>query len=170
MCHAATAGSPYRTSYLVGMALGVVVWLFIATKLLSNGTTWGKTLAVVIVALGGWRIYVVGSDVMGDRAVSSIGAHIATDASASELRSLAASVKPGEVVMYSTTECGYCAQAKGWLHQYGFAFDECNMSVSERCESEFRSYGGNGTPYLVVRGHHMRDGFDSDEFVALLKQ
>jgi hypothetical protein len=33
---------------------------------------------------------------------------------------------------------------------------------------DFTRYGGTGTPYLVVRGHHMKDGFDSDQFLALL--
>lgn len=90
--------------------------------------------------------------------------------SAGELVALATTVKPGDVVMYSTTECTYCAQAKSWLNQYGFPFTECNMSVSADCEREFRSFGANGTPYLIVRGQHMKDGFDSDEFIALLKK
>ena len=93
-----------------------------------------------------------------------------SDTSAEGLARLAATGKPGEVTMYSTTECGYCAQAKGWLHQYGFAFTECNMSVSAQCEHEFKNLGADGTPYLIVRGHPMKDGFDSDEFVALLSQ
>jgi glutaredoxin len=95
------------------------------------------------------------------------------DASAAELSALAASVKPGDVVMYSTTECPYCARAKSWLNQYGFAFTECNMSVSDLCQREFQSYGGVGTPYLVVhhggQTHHIKDGFDSDEFLAALR-
>jgi len=126
--------------------------------MMKNGTAWGKVLVVALLAFGGWRIY-----------HASITAHFGADAEA-ELRTLASGVRPGEVVMYSTTECQYCVQAKSWLTQYGFAFEECNMSVDARCESEFRSYNATGTPYLVVRGHHMKDGFDSDEFVALLKR
>ncbi|MDB5815468.1 MAG: glutaredoxin-like protein [Rhodocyclales bacterium] len=89
--------------------------------------------------------------------------------SASELSALAVGVKANEVVMYSTSECPYCAQAKNWLNQNGFAFTECNMSEAHRCEDEFRSYGGIGTPYLVVRGHHVKDGFDPDEFLTALR-
>jgi glutaredoxin len=92
------------------------------------------------------------------------------NAGTEELARLAATVKPDEVVMYSTTECGYCAQAKSWLDQYGFAFKECNMSISPECVREFKSYGADGTPYLIVRGHHMKDGFDSDVFISLLKR
>ena len=94
------------------------------------------------------------------------------DLSTTQLQTLAASVKAEEVVMYSTTECPYCREAKGWLAQNGFAFTECNMSVERRCEAEFNAYGGNGTPFLVIRRngkeHHMKDGFDSDEFLAAL--
>ena len=90
--------------------------------------------------------------------------------STEQMHALASRVKAGDVMMYTTTECPYCAQAKGWLRQNGFAFNECNMTLSRECEREFVSYGGNGTPYLVVRGRHMKDGFDSDQFLALLKQ
>lgn len=94
------------------------------------------------------------------------------DLSTAQIQTLAASVKAEEVVMYSTTDCSYCHAAKGWLAQNGFAFTECNMSVQRRCESEFKAYRGNGTPFLVIRRgdkeHHMKDGFDSDEFLAAL--
>ena len=96
-----------------------------------------------------------------------------SDLTTPQIQTLAASVKAEEVVMYSTTECPYCREAKGWLAQNGFAFTECNMSVERRCEAEFKAYGGNGTPFLVIRRvgkeHHMKDGFDSDEFLAALR-
>ncbi len=92
--------------------------------------------------------------------------------SSSDITRLASTVRPGDVVMYSTTECGYCTQAKGWLASNGFAFTECNMSIEDRCETEFRNLGGNGTPFLVItRGsktYRMKNGFDSDEFLSLL--
>ncbi len=103
----------------------------------------------------------------------SSGSSTTADLSAVQIQALAASIKPEEVVMYSTTECSYCAQAKGWLAQNGFAYTECNMSIEPHCESEFKAYGANGTPFLVIRRggkeHHMKDGFDSDEFLAALR-
>jgi glutaredoxin len=89
---------------------------------------------------------------------------------AENLRTLAATVQAGDVVMYSTSECPYCAEAKSWLNQHGFAFTECNMSVNKQCITEFKSYGADGTPFLIVRGHQMKDGFDSDEFIAALSK
>ena len=129
---------------------------------------WGKLIMAVAVVWGVWT----GLQVARNKHIGapSVGASFSGDISTAELSALATTVQAGEVVMYSTTECTYCAQAKGWLNQYGFAFTECNMSVSSECEREFNSYGGKGTPYLVVRGHYMKDGFDSDEFLAALKQ
>jgi hypothetical protein len=43
-----------------------------------------------------------------------------TDLSAKQIQILAASVKAEDVVMYSTTECPYYREAKGWLAQNGF--------------------------------------------------
>ncbi len=91
-----------------------------------------------------------------------------------QLHALAATVKAEKVVMYTTTECPYCREAKAWLSQYGFAFTECNMSLSNQCIDEFKSYGANGTPFLIIRRgnkvHQMNDGFDSNEFLAALQQ
>ena len=86
-----------------------------------------------------------------------------------QLQALAVTVKAGEIVVYSTPECTYCAQAKSWLNQYGFAFTDCDMRAEPRCEREFMAHGGTGTPYLIVRGHHLKNGFDSDEFLAALR-
>jgi glutaredoxin len=88
--------------------------------------------------------------------------------SSEEIANIAATVSAGEVVMYTTTSCGYCAQARHWLNQYRIAFTECNTDTSDRCARELTAYGGDGVPYLVVRGQHMREGFDSDQFLTIL--
>ena len=91
-----------------------------------------------------------------------------------QVHALAATVKAEEVEMYTTTECPYCQEAKAWLNQYGFAFTECNMSLSDQCINEFKDYGANGTPFLVIRRgnkvHQMKDGFDTREFLTALQQ
>jgi|GEM_PF-1817315 len=95
-----------------------------------------------------------------------------TDWTREQVQALAASVKADEVEMYTTSECPYCAEAKTWLKQNGFAFTECNMSITPRCIDEFKDYGANGTPFLIIRRngktHEMKDGFDSQEFLTAL--
>jgi glutaredoxin len=101
------------------------------------------------------------------------GGPASSDLSEEQIRALAATVEREEVVMYTTSECPYCRQAEGWLHHYDFAFTECNMSLEAHCEDEFRSYGAEGTPFLVIRRkgqvHYMKDGFDSDEFLNAVR-
>ncbi|TXH36316.1 MAG: glutaredoxin family protein [Burkholderiaceae bacterium] len=101
------------------------------------------------------------------------GSEAAEMAREADITWLAQDVKPGQVVMYTTTDCTYCHQAKDWLADKGFAFTECNMSVDRRCEDEFRAYKANGTPFLVIRRggrtHEMHEGFDSEEFLAALR-
>lgn len=89
------------------------------------------------------------------------------------ITTLASSVKASDVVIYTTTTCGPCKEAKNWLRSNGFAFTECNMTDSASCEQEFQSYGADGTPFLVIRyggkQSYMKDGFDSQQFLALLQ-
>jgi glutaredoxin len=88
--------------------------------------------------------------------------------STENLQTLAETVQAEDIVVYTTTHCPYCAQAKGWLKKQGFAYTECNADTDSHCASDMQSFGADGTPYLVVRGHHMKNGFDTDEFLAVL--
>ncbi|MBI5924509.1 MAG: glutaredoxin family protein [Aquabacterium sp.] len=139
-----------------------------AAKPASRGVPWTALTVVLAVVVGAWwGQQALQSKALpgGGRAVASAGADL-TDA---QIRALAATVQAEDVVMYSTTDCTYCAQAKGWLSQYGFPLSECNMTTTPHCEQAFRALGADGTPYLIVRGHHMKNGFDSDEFLAALR-
>lgn len=73
------------------------------------------------------------------------------------------------MIVYTTSTCPHAAEAAAWLRQHGFAYTECNMSTTPDCERQFLQHGATGTPYLIVRGHHMKDGFDADEFLAALR-
>ncbi len=131
---------------------------------------WGKLTLFFLFAGFVWFVVVAGRGKSGNTPITE--QQSSALATRSSMQALADTVRPGDVTMYSTTECGYCTQAKSWLNQYGFAFTECNMSNVERCETEFRELGGTGTPFLVVqRGektYRMRNGFNSEEFLALL--
>lgn len=140
----------------------------------SDATTtsmpWGKLTLFFLFAGIVWLVVVAGRGRTGNTPnTEQQSSALATRLS---MQALADTVRPGDVTMYSTTECGYCTQAKSWLNQYGFAFTECNMSNVERCETEFRELGGTGTPFLIVqRGektYRMRNGFNSEEFLALM--
>lgn len=90
-----------------------------------------------------------------------------------DIQALAKTVNAEDITMYSTPDCMYCNQAKGWLNQNNIKFTDCDMTTSQQCEQEFHQYQGDGTPLIVVRKngkeHLMKDGFDSDELLMALK-
>jgi glutaredoxin/predicted RNA-binding Zn-ribbon protein involved in translation (DUF1610 family) len=156
-------GVAYAKAGDAGRGVGTAVQSYRLLEGNDGGFAWGKLLLLAAVLWGvwaGWQGWHAGGMVTQGSAVQKMGA-------------LAAKVSAGDVVMYSTSVCPYCAQAKGWLSQNGFAFTECNMSTTPSCIAEFKSLGGDGTPFLVVRQggkvSYMKDGFDSEEFLALLK-
>jgi len=120
---------------------------------MSGSLGWGKWLVIAALAFGAWQL------VQRSRT---------PDLSTEELTQLASTVRPDDVLIYTTTDCQYCAQAKAWMTQYGFAFTECDAQVRADCARDLQALG-SGVPYLVVRGHHMKNGFDSDEFIAALR-
>lgn len=124
---------------------------------------WGKWLAVAVLAYGAWT----GWQVSAKHRAQGVDAEAAS--SSGDVSALAASVKSGDVIMYTTTTCPYCAQAKGWLTQNGFSFTECDAQVSMDCARRMEELGAVGVPFLMVKGKPMKNGFDSDEFLALLK-
>jgi glutaredoxin len=92
--------------------------------------------------------------------------------SGEQIIALAGTVKAKEVTIYTSTTSPKCAEAKSWLQQHGFAFNECNTDTSTACERAFLQMGGSGTPFLVIKRHgkthYMRSGFDSNEFLGTL--
>ncbi|CAN7344249.1 glutaredoxin family protein [Pseudoduganella sp. LjRoot289] len=92
------------------------------------------------------------------------------EVSSGQIAALATQVKPGEVVVYTINDCLYCKLAKEWLDQHKVAYTECNISVDSACSEAFNGYGAHGTPFLVVRGQQMHEGFQTGVFLKLLRQ
>jgi glutaredoxin len=87
-----------------------------------------------------------------------------------QVAALAGQVGPGEVMLYTADGCLYCDLAKVWLEQRAFAYTECNMNASSACAKAFHAYGARGTPFLVVRGEQMREGFQPAVFLTILRR
>ena len=102
---------------------------------------------------------------------ASLAGKFSANPSIQQLAALAASTPSSDVLMYSAPWCSYCAAAKGWLAQYGFKYQECDIQASSDCLSQLKALDPQGgVPYLIVKGRHMKDGFNSDEFIAVLRQ
>ena len=72
---------------------------------------------------------------------------------------LRAVVKPGELVMLSSTTCSVCAHARQWFAKQNIPYRECVIETEPQCAAQFKAMGAVGTPTFVVRGRTMT-GFD----------
>jgi len=140
-----------------------------STGAATSARPWGKALAALLLVCVVWGGYKAFLKTAGG-SVSSIAVRVSGDASAEQLSTLAATVGAGDVVIYSAAWCVNCAAAKQWMSQYGFKYQDCDVEVRADCASQFRALAGDGVPYLIVKGHHMKEGFDSDEFITALRR
>jgi glutaredoxin len=76
--------------------------------------------------------------------------------SAQEVRALA---QEGDITMFTTSTCQYCAQAKSWLSTHDVPWRECNVETDARCLAQFNARGAPGVPLMSVRGRWQL-GFD----------
>lgn len=72
-----------------------------------------------------------------------------------------------KVVIYTTSHCPYCKQAKQYLTQKGIPYREVDVETSLSGKEDFRRLGGNGVPLIMV-GDKKVDGFDPKELDRLL--
>lgn len=74
--------------------------------------------------------------------------------------SVQAHARADDILMFTTTDCPYCARARAWFKQRGVPWRECNIERDEACRRVFEAQGAQGVPLLRVRGQ-WRMGFDA---------
>ncbi len=78
-----------------------------------------------------------------------------------------AAAASGPVVLYATSWCRYCAQARAYFAKNGIAYIEHDVEKSASANAEFKRLGGKGVPLIVHAGQTMR-GFSEQGFESLL--
>lgn len=58
----------------------------------------------------------------------------------------------GEVVLYATDWCGYCAKTRVLLAEEGIAYREVDIEKNASGRAQYQALGGRGVPVLDVRG------------------
>ena len=82
-----------------------------------------------------------------------------------ERRGASAAETPG-VVMYATSWCPYCKQARAYFQQQGIAYAEHDIERSAAANAEFKLLGGRGVPLILV-GNQVMKGFSEKRFESL---
>lgn len=82
---------------------------------------------------------------------------------------LVALAKPGDITMFSTTDCSVCASSKSWLNEHKVAYTECQTDVVDACAQRFAAIGGVGVPTMQVKGR-VQTGFSPPWIAEVLAQ
>ena len=77
--------------------------------------------------------------------------------------SISKPVKSSEVVMYSTTWCGYCKKARRYFKQKKIRFKEYDVEKSTKGKKDYKALRGKGVPIILV-GDRRMNGFSVDSF------
>lgn len=74
-----------------------------------------------------------------------------------------------DVVMYSTTWCGYCKKAKRYFNQHNISFEEYDVEKSAKGKMDYKALRGRGVPIILV-GNRRMNGFSESSFEKLYQQ
>lgn len=68
--------------------------------------------------------------------------------------------KTGDITLYTTSTCPYCAKARRWLDDHHVPWRECKIEQDPTCQQTFAAQGAPGVPLMSVKGQwHL--GFDA---------
>ncbi|BEP33259.1 hypothetical protein GmRootV59_02330 [Variovorax sp. V59] len=136
----------------------------------SGGLVWGKWVLVLVLCCAAYLGYRMAHERgRTDEGIGSIASRLSGSDSPAQVRELADSAQASDVFIYTADWCPNCREAKSWLAQHGFKYEQCDIDHGPGCKAQLANLGGDGIPYLIVKGHHMKDGFDSEEFVAAMR-
>lgn len=71
----------------------------------------------------------------------------------------ARSAGAGEIVLYATTWCGYCAKTRELFAKDGIAYREVDIEKDSAGRERYQALGGRGIPVIDMRGQVIH-GYD----------
>ena len=74
-----------------------------------------------------------------------------------------------DVIMYSTSWCGYCKQARRYFNQKQIAFTEYDVEKTDKGKQDFKRLGGKGVPVILV-GDQRLNGFSKRAFEQIYQR
>ena len=75
----------------------------------------------------------------------------------------------GNVVMYSTTWCGYCKKARAYFAANNIPYTDYDIEHSAAARRQYDAFGGRGVPVIFV-GQARMNGFSSQVFEKLYER
>ncbi len=72
-----------------------------------------------------------------------------------------------EVVLYSTSWCGYCTKVRELMEKHNVEYYEYDIEKSSEGRKQFESLGGRGVPVVVINGEVIK-GYNASEILRLI--
>ncbi|MBX3664522.1 MAG: glutaredoxin family protein [Burkholderiales bacterium] len=72
------------------------------------------------------------------------------------------------VVMYATSWCPYCQQARNYFRQQGIPYVEHDIEKDAAARRDYRAFGGRGVPVIFVDKRRM-NGFSISGFEKIYR-
>ncbi|WP_287027836.1 glutaredoxin family protein [Pseudomonas sp. UBA6310] len=73
--------------------------------------------------------------------------------------------RTGEVILYATSWCGYCAKTRAFLAERGIPYRELDIEKSADGRRAYDALGGRGVPVIDVKGTVIH-GYDPQGILA----
>lgn len=86
-----------------------------------------------------------------------------------QLAAMADYDKEEKVVMYATSWCPYCQQARNHFRQQGIAYTEYDIERDAEAKRRYQAFGGRGIPVIFV-GKRRMNGFSVSGFNKIYQQ
>ena len=68
-----------------------------------------------------------------------------------------------KVVMYATSWCPYCQQARNYFREQGISYTEYDIERDAEAKQRYQAFGGRGIPVIFV-GKRRMNGFSASGF------
>jgi glutaredoxin len=74
-----------------------------------------------------------------------------------------------KVVLYGTSWCPHCADARAYLHKQNVKFVDLDVEKNPTAGAQYKQLGGEGVPTILV-GNRRIQGFNADAIEAALQK
>jgi glutaredoxin len=91
------------------------------------------------------------------------GGHALANPTVSESVLLAQAAPSKQVVMYATSWCPYCQQARNYFREQGIPYVEHDIEKDAEAKRAYQAFGGKGIPVIFV-GQQRMNGFSVASF------
>jgi glutaredoxin len=75
-----------------------------------------------------------------------------------------------EVILYSTTWCGYCAKTRKFFAENHIKYTDLDVEKSEQGRKDYERLGGNGVPIVIINREIAIRGYNPEAITDALNR